>query len=67
VVEIEYTNLQKEVSKRKAEPIGWCHLKKNYRDFRVSRILRLQCTGEEFTVKRHMDMGEYMKQLPVDF
>ena len=79
VVEIEYTNLQKEVSKRKAEPIGlvfyafnwhligWCHLKKNYRDFRVSRILRLQCTGEEFTVKKHMDMGEYVKQLPVDF
>src|SRR5665213_1714277 len=79
VVEIEYTNLQKEISKRKAEPIGlifyafnwhligWCHLKKNYRDYRVSRILRLQCTGEEFTVKKHMDMGEYVKQLPVDF
>ncbi|MEO6960984.1 MAG: YafY family protein [Puia sp.] len=79
VVEIEYTNLQKEVSKRKAEPIGlvfyafnwhligWCHLKKNYRDFRVSRILRLRCTEEDFTQKKHMDMTEYVKQLPVDF
>ncbi|MFI5194431.1 MAG: helix-turn-helix transcriptional regulator [Chitinophagales bacterium] len=79
VVEIEYTNLQKEVSKRKAEPIGlvfyafnwhligWCHLKKNYRDFRVSRILRLRCTEEDFTQKKHMDMSEYVKQLPVDF
>lgn len=79
VVEIEYTNLQKEVSKRKAEPIGlvfyafnwhligWCHLKKDYRDFRISRILRLRCTEEDFTQKKHMDMGEYVKQLPVDF
>ncbi|MDP4248839.1 MAG: YafY family protein [Bacteroidota bacterium] len=79
VVEIEYTNLQKEISKRKAEPIGlvfyafnwhligWCHVKKDYRDFRVSRILRLRCTEEDFTRKKHMEMSEYVKQLPVDF
>ncbi len=79
VLEIEYTNLQKEVSKRKAEPIGlvfyafnwhligWCHLKKDYRDFRVSRILRLQCTDEDFTRKKHIEMNDYMKQIPVDF
>ncbi|HEY4154829.1 MAG TPA: YafY family protein [Puia sp.] len=79
VLEIEYTNLQKEVSKRKAEPIGlvfyafnwhligWCHLKKGYRDFRVSRILRLHCTQENFLNKKHMEMNEYMKQLPVNF
>jgi predicted DNA-binding transcriptional regulator YafY len=79
VVEIEYTNLQHEISKRKAEPIGlvfyafnwhligWCHLKKDYRDFRVSRILRLECTQEDFVKKKHMGMNEYMKKLPVDF
>jgi len=79
VVEIEYTNLQKEISKRKAEPIGlvfyafnwhligWCHLKKDYRDFRVSRILRLQCTPEDFTQKKHIEMNEYMKQIPVNY
>ena len=79
VVEIEYTNVQKEMSRRKAEPIGlvfyafnwhligWCHLKKDYRDFRVSRILALRCTSEDFTQKKHMGMNEYMKQIPVDF
>jgi predicted DNA-binding transcriptional regulator YafY len=79
VLEIEYSNLQKEISKRKAEPIGlvfyafnwhligWCHVKKDYRDFRVSRILRIRCTEEDFTRKKHMDMNEYVKQLPVDF
>jgi predicted DNA-binding transcriptional regulator YafY len=79
VLEIEYSNLQKEVSRRKAEPIGlvfyafnwhligWCHLKKDYRDFRVSRILHLQCTEEGFIKKKHIEMNDYMKQLPVDF
>jgi predicted DNA-binding transcriptional regulator YafY len=79
VLEIEYTNLQKELSRRLAEPIGlvfyafnwhligWCHLKKDYRDFRVSRIIRLRCTEESFINKRHLPMDEYMKQIPVDF
>ncbi|MES1225450.1 MAG: WYL domain-containing protein, partial [Bacteroidota bacterium] len=79
VIEIEYTNLKKEVSKRKAEPIGlvfyafgwhligWCHVKKDYRDFKVARILRLQCTTEDFTRKEHITMNDYMKQLPVDY
>jgi len=79
VLEIEYTNLRKEVSKRKAEPIGlvfyafswhligWCHNKKDYRDFKVARILRLRCTQEDFTLKKHMAMNEYIKRLPVDY
>jgi predicted DNA-binding transcriptional regulator YafY len=79
VVEIEYTNLKKEVSKRKTEPIGlvfyafswhligWCHLKKDYRDFKVARILRIHCTMEDFTRKDHVTMNDYMKLLPVDY
>ncbi|MEP6747369.1 MAG: YafY family protein [Bacteroidota bacterium] len=79
IVEIEYTNLKKEVSKRKAEPIGlvfyafswhligWCHLKKDYRDFKVARILRIHCTIEDFTRKDHITMNDYMKLLPVDY
>src|SRR4029077_8347643 len=62
ILEIGYTNKQEEVSIRKMEPIGlifyamswhligWCHNKKDYRDFRISRILRLRCTEENFTV-----------------
>ncbi len=79
VLEIEYTNLQKEVSKRKAEPIGlvfyafawhligWCHNKKDYRDFKVARILRLRCTEEAFTCQNHIPINDYIKKLPVDY
>lgn len=79
VVEIEYTNLKKESSKRKAEPIGlvfyafswhligWCHIKKDYRDFKVARIRQIRCTTEDFTQASHISMNDYMKQLPVDY
>jgi len=79
VVEIEYSNLKKEISKRKAEPIGlifyafswhligWCHNKRGYRDFKVARILRICCTMEDFTRKNHLSISDYMKQLPVDY
>ena len=79
ILEIGYTNKQEEVSVRKMEPIGlifyalswhligWCHNKKDYRDFRVSRILRLQCTEEDFSLTKHMPLDEYMKLLPVKY
>jgi predicted DNA-binding transcriptional regulator YafY len=79
ILEIGYTNKQDEVSVRKMEPIGlifyalnwhligWCHNKKDYRDFRVSRILRLLCTEENFTITKHMPLDDYMKLLPVKY
>jgi predicted DNA-binding transcriptional regulator YafY len=79
ILEIGYRNKQEEVSVRKLEPIGlifyalgwhligWCHNKKDYRDFRVSRILRLNCTEEHFTVPVHMALDDYMKLLPVKY
>jgi predicted DNA-binding transcriptional regulator YafY len=79
ILEIGYTNKQEEVSIRKMEPIGlifyalswhligWCHNKKDYRDFRVSRILRLNCTEENFTIPKHMPLEDYMKLLPVKY
>jgi len=79
ILEIGYTNKQEEVSVRKLEPIGlifyalswhligWCHNKKDYRDFRVSRILRLQCTEENFTIQKHMALDDYMNLLPVKY
>lgn len=79
ILEIGYTNKQQEVSIRKMEPIGlifyalswhligWCHNKKDYRDFRVSRILRLHCTEEDFTIPNHLPLDEYMKLLPVKY
>jgi predicted DNA-binding transcriptional regulator YafY len=79
ILEIGYTNKQEEVSIRKMEPIGlvfyalswhligWCHNKKDYRDFRVSRILRLHCTDEPFTIQKHIPLDDYMKLLPVKY
>jgi predicted DNA-binding transcriptional regulator YafY len=79
ILEIGYTNKQQEVSVRKMEPIGlifyafswhligWCHNKKAYRDFRVSRILRLHGTGDDFTIRQHIPLDEYMKLLPVNY
>jgi predicted DNA-binding transcriptional regulator YafY len=79
VVEIEYKNTRDENTIRKVEPIGlvfyalnwhligWCHVKKDYRDFRVSRISRLKNTDDPFTQPLHMNMNDYMKRLPVNY
>jgi predicted DNA-binding transcriptional regulator YafY len=79
VVEIDYKNKAEEVSKRRLEPIGlvfyamswhligWCHLRLEYRDFRVSRILRVTDMEMPFTIHEHISLNEYMKELPVEF
>lgn len=79
LVRLEYTNTKDENSIREVEPIGliyyafswhliaWCHLRKDYRDFKVQRIVKLQNTTVEFTVREHIPLEQYMKQLPVDY
>lgn len=68
-----------EESERRIEPVGlifyalnwhviaWCHLRKDYRDFRVSRIVSLHSTGLPFEKMNHPPISEFMKQLPVDY
>lgn len=79
IIEIEYKNLKEETSKRQLEPIGlifyafswhliaWCHARRDYRDFKVSRIIRLKNTDMPFKNSTHVAISEYMKQLPVDY
>lgn len=79
IIEIEYKNSNEIVSRRKLEPIGlvfyalswhliaWCHLRNEYRDFKVARILRLKDTVLPFTKKTHIELNHYMKQLPVNY
>ncbi len=79
VVEIDYQNKKSEVSRRRVEPIGlifyafswhliaWCQLRGEYRDFKVSRMLKASVTGEPFTRTAHIELAEYMKQLPVAY
>src|SRR5690606_41159021 len=79
IIEIEYRNMKEEHSRRRAEPLGlvfyafnwhlvaWCHLRAGYRDFRVSRILKISNTGEPFSRADHIDLDDYMKTLPVNY
>jgi len=79
IIEIDYKNNKEEVSRRSAEPIGlifyalnwhiiaWCHIRSDYRDFRVSRILTLRDTGRPFGKADHIDLNTYMKSLPVNY
>lgn len=79
VLELDYKNMKEEVSKRCVEPIGlifyafnwhligWCQVRKDYRDFKVARILKLRNTNEPFTRTDHIELNEYMKVLPVPY
>lgn len=76
-LELHYTNQKEETSKRHIEPIGlvfyafswhvigWCHLRQDYRDFKISRIERLRLTGKPFEKQGHIPLGEY--KLPVNY
>lgn len=79
IVELQYKNHKEETSLRKIEAIGlifyafswhviaWCHLRQDYRDFRVSRIISLKDTAASFLKEDHIPLNGYLKQLPVDY
>ncbi len=79
VIELQYRDKQGTESTRLVEPIGlifyamawhvvgWCHIREAYRDFKVSRIAGLRCTGKPFRKDEHIALGDYMKELPVDY
>lgn len=79
IIEIDYRNNKGESGSRQTEPIGlifyalhwhliaWCHKREEYRDFRVSRIQKLRNTGTPFKTPQHIELSEYMKELPVDY
>nr|WP_255495308.1 WYL domain-containing protein [Dysgonomonas sp. 521] len=61
IIEIDYINADENKSKRLLEAVGisyshprwylsaWCHLRKEYRMFRLDRINSIQTTGNEHT------------------
>lgn len=79
IIKMDYKNNKAEVSKREVEPIGlifyafnwhliaWCHLRKEYRDFKLNHIIQVKCTEIPFRKTEHMHVSEYMKILPVNF
>ena len=70
VTEITYQALEKEVTKRKIEPlsiysydqkwvvIGWCRLRNDYRSFRLDRIQHFRVLEETFE-DRNFDLIKY--------
>ena len=79
MVVLDYKNNKEEVSKRQVEPIGlifyafswhliaWCHIRNDYRDFKVSRILKVTSLGTPFKKTDHIELNDYMKLLPVNY
>jgi predicted DNA-binding transcriptional regulator YafY len=79
IIELEYKNKNNEVSKRNIEPIGlvfyafswhliaWCHMRFEYRDFKLARIVRVRYTHMPFAKTNHIELNDYMKELPVSF
>jgi predicted DNA-binding transcriptional regulator YafY len=69
---------KEELSERMVEPIGlwyysmywhligWCRLRKGYRDFRVSRIQRLQLKDERFDASVHPTLHGYIESMKKD-
>jgi predicted DNA-binding transcriptional regulator YafY len=79
IIDIAYANNKAESSKREVEPIGlifyafnwhliaWCHLRNEYRDFRVSRIVHVKTLDLPFRKTGHISLNEYIKLLPVNY
>ncbi|RYE50077.1 MAG: WYL domain-containing protein [Sphingobacteriales bacterium] len=79
ILDIDYSNQKNEASVRRIECIGlifyafgwhaiaWCHNRKEYRDFKVERITRIRRLQIPFTKHDHIQISDYMKELPVDY
>lgn len=76
IVDLHYrSNLKEEVTRRKVEPIGllhygsawhligWCHLRTDYRDFRLSRMLGVVIGDAFFDPSAHPSIKEYMEKI----
>ncbi|WP_430403214.1 helix-turn-helix transcriptional regulator [Fluviicola sp.] len=76
-IKISYQSLKDELLERAIEPIGlvfyafswhligYCHLRKDYRDFKVERIKDLRNSVTAFEITSHIPLGQY--KLPVNY
>lgn len=75
ILELDYQNKEGIASKRQVEPIGlvfyslawhliaWCHLRNEYRDFRVTRIQAMRCLDAPFKKQDHKPLSDYIEEL----
>ena len=79
IVHLHYrSNLKEETTRRKVEPIGllhygsawhliaWCHLRNDYRDFRMSRMLAVSLDEQCFDPSSHPSIRGYIDQFRKD-
>jgi predicted DNA-binding transcriptional regulator YafY len=70
-----HSNFKDERTRRTVEPLGlcfyagnwhllaFCHLRREYRDFRVDRIKSLEPTGRQFDRSRHGDLDRLVRNI----
>jgi len=76
VIDLQYhSSAKEETTRRQVEPIGllyystawhliaWCRLRKGYRDFRLSRMLKVLLLEEFFDATVHPSVQEYIRQV----
>lgn len=78
-VELQYKNSKQEISRRYIEPIGlnfyalawhlvaWCNLRREYRDFKVARIISMKTTQRPFSKEHHISLSDYLKNISALF
>lgn len=74
VLYFRYKTAAEAESRRQAEPIGllyyanvwhliaWCRLRKDYRDFRLDRMLEIEMLNETFDAGKRLSISEYVTQ-----
>ena len=76
IVHLQYrSNMKEETTRRDVEPIGllyygsawhligWCQLREDYRDFRVSRMLSVTLDEKTFDPGTHPSIQQYIEQI----
>ncbi|WP_324678266.1 YafY family protein [Hymenobacter sp. GOD-10R] len=79
VLAVDYCTKKGETSRRHVEPIGlvfynfawhligWCHLRRQYRDFKVARLQHLSATTLPFTCEQHLSLSDYIASLNLPY
>jgi predicted DNA-binding transcriptional regulator YafY len=79
LLELDYRDKNGGSSQRQVEPIGlvfynftwhligWCHLRRGYRDFRVSRVQRLTATTRPFSHQPLLTLADYIASLNLPY
>ncbi len=79
VIQVQYQRADGEQSERSLEPLGlfywgrtwtlvaWCRLRREYREFRLDRLLALEMTAEHFELQRDKNLDHYVARVSSQF